>query len=59
MLNVSCTYSIETISENQNIQAESPALRQLLNQQRVQSYIDNLIKNAKISDQTKTKAKSK
>ena len=42
-----------------NYQAESPALRQLLNQQRVQSYIDNLIKNAKISDQTKTKAKSK
>lgn len=42
-----------------NYQAESPALRQLLNQQRVQSYIDNLIKNAKISDQTNTKAKSK
>ena len=33
-----------------NYQAESHALRQLLNQQRVQTYIDDLIKNAKISD---------
>lgn len=42
-----------------NYQAESHALRQLLNQQRVQTYIDDLIKNAKISDLSDTKAKGK
>ena len=42
-----------------NYEAEAPLLRQLLTQQRVQTYIDDLIKNAKISDLSDTKAKGK
>lgn len=36
-----------------NYEAEAPALRQLLTQQRVQMFVDKLIKEAKISDSKK------